>query len=283
MAEGFRKLHDRPLCFDLDERMWRGHTLEDPDFDPGLFLGAHGPDGLEGAALGIVRRWKKPSRGFVKFITSPIPELLEELEERLFAKGVSEIHFGASAPLYLFPGVPAEDADLMALLENRGWSLLSDRVNLALSAENACAASTAMARTPECLAIRMASPTDRKKTLRFIEREFTRSWAVETSAAFEERQGGAFCVIAEDASDVVGFAAVHASNPGWFGPMGVAGNLRGKGLGGALAVRAAEEAFDRDPNLSRLLLPWINDKEPFYRKIFGDMERRVYKKAVVKR
>jgi hypothetical protein len=49
------------------------------------------------------------------------------------------------------------------------------------------------------------------------------------------------------------------------------------------AVRAAEEAFGKDPNLPGLLLPWINDKEPFYRKIFGDMERRVYKKAVVKR
>jgi hypothetical protein len=143
----------------------------------------------------------------------------------------------------------------MALLENRGWSLLSDRVNLALSAENACAASAAMARTPERFAIRVAAPTDREKTLRFIEREFTRSWAVETSAAFEERQGGAFCVIAEDASDVVGFAA----------------------------VRAAEEAFAKNPDLPSILLPWINDKEPFYRKIFGDMERRVYKKAILGR
>jgi len=42
-------------------------------------------------------------------------------------------------------------------------------------------------------------------------------------------------------------------------------------------------AFGRDPNLPRLLLPWINDKEPFYRKIFGDMERRVYKKAILER
>jgi len=285
-AADFAARSRRLLCFALDEKQWRRHTVDDPDFEPDLFLGAYGESGLEAAALGVVRHWKNPDRGFVKFLAAPVPELLAELKRRLFDKGVSEIHFGASAPLYLFPGVPAEDAELLCLLREDGWEILSDRVNLVLDAEanrgNRGRGAPDAENAP--FRIRLAESAEKERVFEFVEREFSRSWAVEATSVFDNPDGG-LCAIAENTAataELAGFAAVHASNPNWFGPMGVAKELRGRGLGKKLAVYAAEKAFDKNSATAKLLLPWINEKEPFYRGIFGDMEKHSYKKAVAK-
>jgi GNAT superfamily N-acetyltransferase len=91
--------------------------------------------------------------------------------------------------------------------------------------------------------------------------------------------GPAFCCVLRDRGrgPVVGFAAVHATNPGWFGPMGVCPELQGRGLGGRLAIRAVQEAWDRGTD--RLFLPWVNENEAFYRHVLGGMRRILHIKT----
>lgn len=67
-----------------------------------------------------------------------------------------------------------------------------------------------------------------------------------------------------------------AANPGWFGPMGVAPEHRRKGLGRLLVCRAVKQA-ERD-GISRIILPWVNEKAAFYERALGQVDfLRFYK------
>jgi GNAT superfamily N-acetyltransferase len=60
--------------------------------------------------------------------------------------------------------------------------------------------------------------------------------------------------------------------------MGVRPDMRKKGIGRHLASHALLNA--KEVGLQHIVLPWINDKEPFYRKIVGNAERVVFNKYV---
>jgi hypothetical protein len=65
--------------------------------------------------------------------------------------------------------------------------------------------------------------------------------------------------------DLLGFAAMNATNPGWFGPMGVRETGRGRGMG-TLLVRHCLAAYQRHGG-RRVAFPWINENLPFYQRI----------------
>ena len=303
----FAGMIEEQSCFSPTAADWRRHTFEDPDFNGKLLLGLFDNSAtLQAVACGIIRTWKDPEKGFIKFIfckSSPqrkqfLSLLIEELEKRLATEKVSSIHFGSSSPLYLFPGLDERDEVLRSVMTNRGWQISSERINRIIDMKNLRISQvdlTKQLQKTTCgnfadphldtdkmrkYSIAIVVPNDKKELYSFISNEFSKSWAEESIAGCRI-DNAAFCSIIKDNSgNIVGFAAVNASNPNWFGPMGVKTSLRGQGLGKLLVVHSLLHVVETFPKTEQILLPWINDKDSFYCSILGDMEKHTYRKMV---
>ena len=294
------------LCFVPDKNEWLRHTFEDPDFEQNLFLGVFDKNQLVGTVLGVARTWKNPHKGFIKFIfAQPSQEesrilttLLTEIQKRLTAAKISEIHFGSSSPLYLFPGLYPENTTLYNLLLHNNWKNISERINRVIDMKNLRISQSDLADTMNRIncanlaekksdieqnraySVSTATGTDREELISFIQNEFSISWAEECRNALLP-ENYAFCSIIRNNNNIItGFAAVNASNPNWFGPMGVKISLRGNGLGKLLVLYTIIEAEKRFPDTDKLLLPWINDNDKFYCNILGEIEKHSYRKMV---
>ncbi len=265
-------------------------TVNDPDFDPELLLGAFIQDELAGSIMGIRRPWKESQKhtGFIKWIIVKKKYrrqnigrmLIEECEKLLEIKGAKTLQYGGSAPLYLFPGVPRESDGLISLLESRGWNKQSDRVSLFTYLDETTITEElfyVFLNENRFVHIAIATPEDEKETSGFITHEFTPSWAKEACAAIHNPKE-AFCSILREAESntVIGFAAVNGTNPYWFGPMGVRPDLRKKGLGRLLVYHTFLTAQNR--GMPHLMIPWINGKETFYNRFVTRMRWQVYYK-----
>jgi GNAT superfamily N-acetyltransferase len=82
--------------------------------------------------------------------------------------------------------------------------------------------------------VRRANSFEQTRVRRFIEEQFSVSWADEVSVTFARLPVTSF--IAVDAGRVVGFAAYEATRRNFFGPTGVAKAYRGRGIGKALLI-----------------------------------------------
>jgi predicted N-acetyltransferase YhbS len=86
----------------------------------------------------------------------------------------------------------------------------------------------------EGLTVRRAEPWERRKVLQFVTEQFSENWADETRLGYARNPLSVF--VAEDAGEIVGFAAYHTTRLDFFGPEGVREDYRGKGLGAALLL-----------------------------------------------
>ena len=79
-----------------------------------------------------------------------------------------------------------------------------------------------------------------------------------------------FCIVLSDKDrrDYLGFAAINTANRNWFGPMGVRRDCRSRGLGWLLVQSAFLKA--KENGINSLILPWVNEKETFYRNVIPD-------------
>lgn len=114
------------------------------------------------------------------------------------------------------------------------------------------------------VAVRRARPWHLSATRGFIAAEFGARWADEASVALG-RQPSA-CFLAWQGERVCGFAVYDAAFRGVFGPIGVRADLRGKGAGAALLLRALW-----DMRVAGYLYAIIGAAGPaeFYRKVCG--------------
>lgn len=319
----------RLLCFTPDNNFLLEQTFSDPDFDSELFIGVFREGKLVGAVLGIIRKWKDPDTGFIKFIILDEDhsqeeygsKLIAEIEKKLHRKGVDKIFFGSASPYYLFPGVFIDDQYLRSLLTICGWQESSERISriidtrsmgitestlnkLLSSSDTSLSIAAKLVRNAEnrqdfsqgrlkfeCnrgrsrykgrpfAQVDIATKHEKDELLAFIESEFSKSWARETEPAFDTKSP-AFCSIARDPqNNIIGFAAIHSCNPNWFGPMGVNAKLRKGGIGRLLVCHSL--LYAKDQGTEKLLLPWINDKDAFYCKIIGEMEKHIYLKCKI--
>jgi len=297
---------NRLLCFSPDKKEWLRHTFDDPDFDQELFLGIFENNLLIGVVLGIVRAWKAPQKGFIKFIFAEhsseesriLSKLLREIQKRLSDKNISEIHFGSSSPYYLFPGLPAENKKLYNILISLSWQDVSERINRVIDMRNLRISQsdlTNMLYRTNCAnlatnsseieeevtySISIATEDDKDDLTEFIENEFSQSWAKECQKTFSPHHNAFSSIIRNADNKIIGFAALNASNPNWFGPMGVEMSLRGKGLGKLLVLYTILYAKKQLSQTESLLLPWINDNNKFYCTILGEMQKDSYRKML---
>lgn len=262
----------------------RKQIVNDPDFDPAMLIGAYKDGELIGSAMGVYRPWKNEKTGFIKFIIvkenlrkSGIGSaLLKACKMELEDKKCDNLIFASSSPLYFCPGVPKDESDSCIFLEKKGWQRISERINLNVDLSKMAINSPPLEK-PVDISLAIADKDSKEKVLKFVDSEFSRSWTDETEDAFSAN-AQKFCFITTEKSsgDVLGFATVNTANPNWFGPMGVRPDMRGKGLGKLLASHALLRA--KEVGLKQIVLPWINEKESFYRKIVAAAEKVIFYK-----
>jgi predicted N-acetyltransferase YhbS len=80
--------------------------------------------------------------------------------------------------------------------------------------------------------IRAALPPEMHLVVEWVARHFSANWASEVTVAFS-RQPVA-CLVAIEDGELLGFACYDTTARGFFGPTGVATNVRGRGIGLAL-------------------------------------------------
>jgi len=88
----------------------------------------------------------------------------------------------------------------------------------------------------QAFSIRRAQPFELTLVREFIEQNFSRAWADETSVGFAHKPVTVY--VATSDRRLVGFAAYECTRRGYFGPTGVLDQSRGRGIGKALLLAA---------------------------------------------
>lgn len=117
----------------------------------------------------------------------------------------------------------------------------------------------------EGVKIKRVFPTDKNRVIAFIREHFSEGWSGEAENAILQPPGK--CFIAVEDGRVIGFACYDASAKGFFGPIGVAEEARGKGIGQALLVRTLEAM--REYGYGYAVIGWVGSAAGFYRKVVG--------------
>ena len=84
----------------------------------------------------------------------------------------------------------------------------------------------------EGIVVRRAMPYENSQVLAWVRGCFGEGWADECSMALAHRS----CFVAVARGAIAGFACHDATCPNFFGPMGVANEMRGRGVGSALLL-----------------------------------------------
>ena len=180
------------------------------------------------------------------------------LGERIRAHGAAVVEAGGGM-FYLWPGVPEDLPGALEFAEAIGfdlagpsWDLRGNVTDLRIDAATRTTLDAAGA------TVEPATSTDRAALLAFLFGEFGGEWWHETRWFLDEGGDPADLLLLRDSSGrIIGIARIHgpATRPigpphfwaarrppqaGGLGPIGVAGDLRGRGLGRALLVVALD-------------------------------------------
>ena len=281
----------RILGFVPNKKELKYHFFDDPDGEPELLLGAYCNNQLQGFIHAIRRPWKATSVniGYIKWLqvfkVSPNRAvvgraLLTAIEQCLVALGCEQLQFGSAAPYYLIPGVAAEDQFTRSLLNQCNWNESSDRISLQVKpveCDRNGELFTQLQADHDSVKLFNFTVPDAKLE-EFITKYFSCSWAAEVKFGLTNIHQ-AHCSVLKDANgEIIGFAAVHAVNRNWFGPMGILPELRNRGLGKLILLHAMRQATTN--RIDSLILSWVNDKADFYQKIFPSAKEIIFKKTI---
>ncbi len=277
--------------FALTEEELHRHTFGDPDVTVQDFIVAEAQRRVVGFVVGVHRHWKagRETTAFIKLLmihpscheTSVGAQLLAAAETAV-RPTVTKLEFGSCSPTYLLPGVPEQDSATATILRQAGWKASSERLSLFLDIGDYAAARKVKPKHEPAtcdFALKIAPAGRHADVTGFIDHHFSVSWARETLPALEPGRDG-FCAIAvcRESDDILGFAAVGASNPGWFGPMGIHPQRRGEGIGRQLFDYSARIAGQR--GMRTMVLSWVNDKASFYSGIAPRCRLQTFRKWV---
>ncbi len=117
------------------------------------------------------------------------------------------------------------------------------------------------------IAVRPARPYEKRQVVEWVRDQFGEAWADECDAAFGNRPVS--CFIATADGELAGFACYDSTRRNFFGPMGVAGEARGRGIGSALLLGClhAMAAF----GYGYAIVGGVGPAE-FYRRVVGAVE-----------
>ena len=108
-------------------------------------------------------------------------------------------------------------------------------------------------------------PPDGKKVLDWVGAVFSEGWVSECTAALCQQPPT--CFIAQRDGAIIGFACYDATARGYFGPIGVAEDERGGGIGRALLIRCLHGM--REAGYGYAVIGWCDEAQRFYRGAVG--------------
>ena len=154
---------------------------------------------------------------------------------------------------YFTPGVGLRDEESLHFFRSRGYIDTRWTDNLTVD----------LAVLPDGRNVKRPQHSDRERFLEFVGRVFGKIWHFEAAKAFETDPPTGF--YAEHDGEIAGFAVHDVNNRGlgFFGPMGVAQELRKQGYGRELLLASL---FDlRRLGYATAVIPWTDSIE-FYRR-----------------
>jgi GNAT superfamily N-acetyltransferase len=119
----------------------------------------------------------------------------------------------------------------------------------------------------QSIIVRRAMAYEKHAVLRWVETHFGEGWTSECEVAF----GGQpiTCMIATRGGHLAGFGCYDATCRGFFGPAGVAEELRGKGVGSGILLACLEAM--REAGYAYAIIGGVGPKE-FYERVAGATE-----------
>lgn len=244
----------RPL---FQEKVW-----QDPSYQRGDALLAerdHQPLGLVATA---VRDAPDGRRGFIKLLAvAPHARrrgvgalLLHTAERRLADRGATHVRVAESAPNYLTPGVDIRYAEAHNFFQQHEYQVIGQAINMTVGLKgNARIDALADTAPPPGCRLSPVHPANVPALTKLLQQQWP-SWQGEVHESLRRRPP---CVYLAWAGDrVVGFCAWEGNNigQGWFGPMGVAPDMQGKGLGKLLLGRVLLAM--REMGSTTATIPW---------------------------
>ncbi len=112
----------------------------------------------------------------------------------------------------------------------------------------------------EYAVIRRAFAAEKELVTDFVAKNFSRAWASECEIAFARQPVTCFMAISGDA--ICGFACYDATARGFFGPLGVVQEQRGRGIGSALLLATLRDMRAKGYGYAII---GATDNEQFYR------------------
>jgi mycothiol synthase len=220
---------------------WLQHrTLGDPTVAPDLMLAAR----VDGLVIGFGIACVRDALGVVKAFgvregyrrRGIATRLLDELEARLAARGLTTAYAGGVGPNFISTGVSLRHTGAIALLMRRGYRTdRKARVDMLVDLDAAPLETGAqIARlAAQGLTMRRAQPGEVEAVAAFAAEQFEAAWQVEVLEGARSADPPALFVACEGAS-LVAFAAHSALGPAYFGPTGTLPAYRSRGIGGVL-------------------------------------------------
>jgi predicted N-acetyltransferase YhbS len=259
-----------PLTADLlAEKTWG-----DPDFDADVAIVAVDDGEVAGFAVGVHR--EETGRGYLKLLAvEPARQrrgigsaLLEAVEARLATRSAPTVRLLESAPNYLSPGIDTRDEAALAFAAASGYRQVGEARNLSVD----LARRPAPRVVPDGVEVRRAVPGDGAALNAFLDAHWP-SWKAESGVALRNAPSTLHLALRGDR--VVGFAAWDANHrgTGWFGPMGVAPDEQGAGLGCVLLQRCLDDIQRAGHDAA--VIAWV-DNAPFYARCAGAVPARTF-------
>lgn len=257
-----------------EQRLLLDYVL-DPHFAPDGLLLAFDGDEVVGFALGMTARPDVPSDNAVGtgvIVGFGVAEshrrqgigsqLLQQLEDHLRSKDVSTVQVGPWVPPYLAPGVDESAyAGTVDFLEAQGCATgakpVSMRALLTGYEPSADVPEIAIRLEGEGVTIRPVIADDATELIAFAVEHFPH-WESYVRGALRSTVsavGDATLHIALDGGSVIGFAMTNGER---FGPFGVNGDYRGRGIGAVLLSRAL--CAMRAANVHLAYFLWTSDQ-----------------------
>lgn len=239
--EAVHALSNKNLDYDsvpLD--IFRYKTLGDRDFDPAMTVVALSDGQPCGYMMGIARKKDEGVSAAIKCFavdaacrnSGIASEMLSRIETEAKSRGAGSLAVGFTRPNYLVPGVDPRYTVAAAFLLRRGFQKGGEAFNMDvdLSTSDWSTAEIEARLAKDNTISRRLRPDEKERLREWMQADgFSEGWQYQVLRAADQDPVAVF--IAEKEGEIVAFSCYDGVRPGWFGPMGTTGNLRGGGIG----------------------------------------------------
>jgi beta-N-acetylhexosaminidase len=183
-------------------------------------------------------------------------------------KGMRDAQLGGGGNAYFWPGVPTNLPGAVSFFEALGWHFTETSVDMVMNLKDYTTSAFVLERIqPLQLVFQIANQPDFSDLLRFEKANFPQ-WYGYFLSKYEQEQYGDVLYVKDHTNTIVGTVIVESgpiwqqllgNNTGTLGAIGVAEEMRGQGIGLALAAKATEMLKTRNMTTAFLGWTWLID------------------------